>query len=221
MLISYSHKFIYFHIAKTAGLSIREVLTPYCRIPERFKIRRPPQMISGKPNPLYEMWENTLLHAKAADAKKELPQDVYDSFFKFAFVRNPWDWQVSMYHFILKETQHVSHERVRAMKDFEQYLEWVMETPRPFARGATKFQKDMLTDKKGNLLADFTGRFESLEQDFSHICGIIGITASLPKINTTAHRDYRSYYNDKTRKMVADHFQEDIKLFRYTFDGCF
>jgi len=178
-------------------------------------------MVSGKPNPLYEMWENTLLHAKAVDVKKELPSEVFDSFFKFAFVRNPWDWQVSMYHFILKESEHVSHDRVRAMKDFEQYLEWVMETPRPFARGATKFQKDMVTDNKGKLLTDFTGRFESLEQDFSHICRTIGITATLPKINATAHRDYRSYYNDKTRKMVADYFQEDIRLFRYMFDGGF
>ncbi|MCI5167250.1 MAG: sulfotransferase [Candidatus Electrothrix sp. GM3_4] len=218
MLISHSHRFIYFHVAKTAGLSIREALTPYTVLPDKFKIRRPPEVVAGKPNPLYLMWENTVLHAKAVDVKKELSSELYDSYYKFAFVRNPWDWQVSMYHFILKEFDHVSHTRVRSMKNFEEYLEWVVRTPRPFARGATKFQKDVLTGKNGGLLVDFVGRFERLEQDFIRICREISINATLPKINATVHKDYRSYYNQKTKRIVEEHFREDIELFGYVFN---
>jgi len=221
MLISYSHHFIFFHVAKVAGLSIRNALEPYVQEPEKFKIRRPPKTLGDKPNPLYEMWESFLIHAKAKDAKQELPDDIYNNFYKFAFVRNPWDWQVSMYHFILKETSHIRYKLVKSMTSFEEYLEWIINTKKPYAKGATKFQKDMITDNDGNLIVDFVGKYETLAQDFQHICKIINIKASLPSINRTLHRDYKSYYNDKTKKMVEEHFKEDIELFGYTFDNYF
>lgn len=217
MQISYTHQFIFFHVAKTGGISIREALQGYTQEPEQFKIKRPPKMRDGKPNPLYEMWEAFLLHAKARDAQKALPAEVYNNFYKFAFVRNPWDWQVSMYHFILRETTHVRHERVKSMNSFEEYLEWVIATKRPYPKGATKLQKDVLTDKDGRLIVDFVGRFERLAQDFAHVCQVLNIEASLPHRNKTSHRDYRSYYNESSKRLVEEHFQEDITLFAYSF----
>jgi hypothetical protein len=219
MLISYTHEFIFFHVAKVGGLSIRDALKPYTQLPEKFKIKQPSRFSGGKPNPLYEMWEITLLHAKARDAVKEVPPDIYSRFYKFAFVRNPWDWQVSMYHFILKETAHIRHELVKSMSGFEEYLEWVINTRNPYARGATRLQKDMLTDDSGRLIIDFVGRYETLAQDFGHICRHLNIRASLPHLNSSRHRDYRSYYNERTRRLVAEHFREDIELFGYNFDG--
>jgi hypothetical protein len=217
MLISYTHKFIFFHVAKVGGLSIRKALEPYAQLPEKFRIKRPPKFSRGKPNPLYEMWENTVLHAKSRDAAKELSQEIYNKFYKFAFVRNPWDWQVSMYHFILKETTHIRHELVTSMSGFEEYLEWVISTPNPYSRGATRFQKDMLTDDTGGLMVDFVGRYETLSGDFRQICQKLGINASLPHLNQSSHRDYRTYYNERTKQLVAEHFREDIELFGYDF----
>lgn len=218
MQISYTHKFIFFHVAKVAGLSIREALEEYAKEPQKFKIKRPPKMSGSKPNRFYDIWQSLLLHAKAKEAKRELPKEVYDNFYKFAFVRNPWDWQVSMYHFILKEKKHVRHKLVQSMGSFEQYLQWVIDTKKPFARGATKFQKDMVTDEEGKVIVDFIGRYETLSQDFHHVCQVVKIEASLPHINRTSHRDYRSYYNEKTHQMVNEYFKEDIELFGYRFE---
>lgn len=218
MLISYSNRFIFFHVAKVAGLSIREALQKYCEEPKHFKIARPPYTRpDGSPNPLYKAWTNTLLHAKARDAQQELPTEVFDGFYKFAFVRNPWDWQVSMYHFILKRTDHLYHERVSKMAGFEEYLEWVVATRNPFTRGATKYQKDIVTDRDGNIIVDFIGRFETLAEDFKKVCNPIRVQAVLPVLNHTLHKDYTSYYNEHTRKLVAEHFRADIKLFNYRF----
>ncbi len=220
MLISPTKRFIFFHVAKVAGLSIRAALQPYCEEPTHFKIARPPrELADGRANPLYEMWANSLLHAKARDARQELPAQLFDGAFKFAFVRNPWDWQVSMYHFILKRTDHVHHARVRAMRSFEEYLEWVIATPNPFTRGATKYQQDMVTDRDGNLLVDFIGRFETLNEDFAKICERISITAHLPAINRTEHRAYASYYNERSAHWVAEHFACDIQRFGYQFES--
>jgi len=218
MLISYTHKFIFFHVAKVAGLSIREALKDYVQEPEKFKIKRPAKMINGKPNPFYAIWDAFLTHIKAKDAKQELPEAIYNDFYKFAFVRNPWDWQVSMYYFILKETGHVKYELVKSMSGFAEYLEWVVETENPYAKGATKFQKDTITDDEGKIIVDFIGRYENLNHDFHYVCQSLNLEASLPIINKTIHRDYRSYYNPKTQKIVAEHFKADIELFGYTFD---
>jgi len=219
MLISYSHNFIFLHVAKVAGTSIRDALDGYTQLPEKFKIKRPPMQIDGKPNKLYTMWENALSHATAQAVKKELTADVYNSFYKFAFVRNPWDWQVSMYHFILKQTDHVRHDLVKSMSGFDEYIEWVISEKNPYPRGATKYQKDMLIDKQGNLLVDYIGRYEMLNRDFDHVCQKLKLDTSLPTLNQSHHRDYRSYYDAKTRRQVATSFCEDIEMFDYTFDG--
>lgn len=220
MLISHTHRFIFFHVAKTGGLSVRAALEAYAQEPEQFKIKRPPKFKGEKPNPFYEVWEALLLHTTAADARQELPLALFDSYYKFAFVRNPWDWQVSMYHFILKETTHVKHRLVKAMSGFEEYLDWVMATPKPFPKGACKFQSDAISDAAGNLLVDFVGRYETLTQDFTQVCQTIGIAAMLPHVNQSNHRDYRAYYNADAKAKVAAHFAADIERFGYTFDGC-
>lgn len=219
MLISHSHRFIFFHVAKTAGLSVRAALEPYAEEPERFKIVRPPRQKGGQPNPFYTIWEALLVHAKAKDARQELPSPLFGGYYKFAFVRNPWDWQVSMYHFILSEPTHIRHATVKSLGCFERYLEWVAETPNPFAKGATKLQKDVITDDADNLLVDFVGRYESLEADFDAICRRLGLSASLPHVNATRHRDYRAYYTPASRQLVAEHFAADIEMFDYHFEG--
>lgn len=221
MLISYSHRFIFFHVAKVAGLSIRDALKDYVEEPERFhRMRRPPRMLGDQPNRLYAMWESMLLHAKAREAKRGLPTEVFEGFHKFAFVRNPWDWQVSMYHFILKEPDHIHHRKVREMAGFEEYLDWVARTDKPFARGATKLQKDMLTDEEGRLLVDFVGRYEHLAEDFAGVCRRLGLDAALPQLNQSRQtRDYQAYYTPRTRRLVEEHFREDVELFGYDFAG--
>ncbi|MFM5897573.1 MAG: sulfotransferase family 2 domain-containing protein [Dolichospermum sp.] len=219
MLISYSHKFIFFHVPKAAGLSIKKALQSYAQEPEKFKISRPQKMLGDKINPFYEIWSSSILHAKSKDVKKELSSEVYNSFYKFAFVRNPWDWQVSYYHFILKEKTHIRHELVKSMTGFEEYLEWVINTKNPFPKGATKLQKEIVTDSQGRLIIDYVGRYETLATDLNYVCQRLNLQASLPYLNQSKHRNYREYYNTRTMKLVADNFQEDIALFGYTFDG--
>lgn len=196
---------------------MRNALQPYAEEPTKFKIKRPPRLKAGQPNPFYAVWEALLIHAKASDAQRELPAAIFERYYKFAFVRNPWDWQVSMYHFILSEPTHSKHGLVKSLGSFERYLDWVIETSNPYAKGATKLQKEVLTDCAGRLLMNFVGRYETLQQDFAEVCHMLNISTQLPHINRTKHRDYRLYYNECTQQLVADHFAADIALFGYTF----
>jgi hypothetical protein len=63
------------------------------------------------------------------------------------------------------------------------------------------------------------GRYENLAADFAVICQKLNIAASLPHLNRSHHRDYRAYYSERARKLVETHYQADIELFGYTFEG--
>jgi hypothetical protein len=108
--------------------------------------------------------------------------------------------------------KHFQHRLVNSMSGFEEYIEWrVIEDKH--------LQKDFVTDENGDILVDFIGRYERLNSDFNQICKKLNIQANLPHTNASVHRDYRTYYDEFTQKLVADHFAEDIDLFGYTFDG--
>jgi hypothetical protein len=219
MILSHTYRFIFIHVAKTGGMSVREALEPFCVEPERFVMRRPAKMIQDRVNPLYQVWETLLLHAKASDAKRELPPEIFDRYFKFVFVRNPWDWMVSMYHFVLREPDAPRHDEVKALGSFDAWVEWAVSTPNPFPKGVSGVQSDMVTDAEGNLLVDFVGAYESLAEDFAEVARILGIPAGLPHVNQSVHKDYRTYYNDRTRAIVAERLRADIERFDYSFGG--
>jgi hypothetical protein len=207
MLLSYSHRFIFIHNYRVAGTSIRKSLDKYVRRP---LLRRIFEKI-GLGNKLsHHKWKTFPAHIKANELRRILPADLYDTFYKFAFVRNPWDWQVSLYHYMLKNKSHWQHRLISAMKSFDEYIVWRVNEGKVL-------QKDFVTDSEGTMIVDFVGRYENLSNDFLQVCKVLNIAASLPHINKSSHMNYRSYCSAETRNLVEENFSEDIELFGYTF----
>jgi hypothetical protein len=76
-----------------------------------------------------------------------------------------------------------------------------------------------LCDDGRNLLADFVGRYESLERDMSVVGKRLGLSfQTVPVLNTSKHAFYRSYYDDATKRRVAQAYGDDLELFSYRFD---
>jgi hypothetical protein len=207
MIISYQKGFIFIHVFKVAGSSIETALDPYAykiTLWERI-LRKAARQLNL---PLYYKWHHFTRHVDAREVKAKLPPAVYDSFFKFAFVRNPWDWLVSGYHYILQNPSHYQHDLVKSFSGFPEFVE---------SQLFDRTQKYLLTDAEGHLIVDFVGRYENLQADFQQACQIIGITAVLPHTNPSSHRPYRDYYDIETRQRVAEIYGEDIEFFGYTF----
>ena len=135
----------------------------------------------------------------------------FDRYFKFAFVRNPWDWNVSFYHYVLQTPEHPLHVGASHMSGFAEFLAWRTDKSR-------LLQKDFVADRDGNLLVDFVGRFEDLEEDFGKVCSAVGLRAALPHLNRSRHGDYRVHYTEYTRRLVEEAWAEDIRTFGYQFD---
>ncbi len=218
MLLSVKHRFLFVHIAKTGGTSVRAAL-------QAQRWRDPwywPMFLCSRLSHLSGHRIATKLprHAKVVAAKELLPKEFFNQLFKFAFVRNPWDLQVSSFHHIRRERpQYLSgHE------DFAAFLRWKLDPERPYQYHidtSIESQTDYLIDLSGRVVVDFIGRYERLGEDFAEACRRIGMPApALPHQRQARDRqkDYRGYYTDETAELIARHFARDIEILGYGFD---
>jgi hypothetical protein len=137
----------------------------------------------------------------------------FNAFYKFSFVRNPWDRLVSEYEF----------RRRQLGCDFRAFLfERFPKTGPSDAYRHVLPQYRFLFDETGRQLVDFIGRFERLAEDFEIVRQRLKIDTSerLPHRNRAQSRKpYQDYYNDASRRFVEDLYARDIELFKYNFDS--
>jgi len=158
------------------------------------------------------LWNECHLLRCAAHDSAEYIRDRFPQYwnpaFKVAFVRNPWAWWVSAYYWFDFKHQYPTFDAM--MLDHER---WFMRNF-PF-----EGQWRTICDGKQNLLVDFVGRTERLQEDFDLICDKISYTRfTLPKRET--RRIYSHFYTPTTREIVAKISRIDIEKFGFTYqDG--
>jgi len=152
MIISNKHRFIYIAVSKTGTISIGKALSKFNEV----KLPK---------------------HTSLRGINKYSGIDI-DKFFKFCFVRNPFDRAVSIYY---------QWKKPNNLKHPDRYYYWFLSNTYTFNdfvkvihRDKPQFwskltQTHKLSDDSKRINIDFVGRFESLENDFSKICDIIGI----------------------------------------------
>jgi len=232
MIISHQHKFIFLKTKKTAGTAIEaalselcgplDVITPYreesetdrkglgpqnYRIEHPLKPKRPLwRKLLGRPERYYHHSVGFYEHMPASRVRDYVGEEVWRSYFKFAFDRNPWDRQVSWYLYKTKS------KRIRP--SFERFMQ---DRRRAFVTNYAQYTID------GALAVDFVGRYENLQDDIAKALDLAGVGRHLevPRTNVTPDkdqaRDYRSYYSDATRKRVAEWYAPEIALLHYGF----
>ncbi|MDC0302892.1 sulfotransferase family protein, partial [bacterium] len=130
--------------------------------------------------------------------------EIWDQYFKFTFIRNPWDKMVSSYHF-----NH--HKWVPAGTTFEQYIQaW------DSGQQITRFppQHSDYLDEEVN----FIGRFENLDEDYNFILKKLGLPPKeLVHLNKSRHKHYKDYYNENTKEIVKRKFSKDIETWGFEY----
>lgn len=173
-MINHKYKFIFVHIIKTGGTSI-----------EKF--------FRGRKD-----------HKSASKIKKQLGENIWNEYFKFTFVRNPFEKIVSQYHY---------NRHKWGLKDstFKEYVK----TWSDGQKISTFPQLNLFyIDEK----LDFIGRFENFQEDFNIVCDKIGIPQQqLPHKNKSKHKHYTEYYDEETKQIVAEKYAKDIEYFGYKF----
>ena len=205
MIVSRSHNFIFVHIFKTAGTSIKRVLRRY----DMPAWQEPVNSVLKRIGIAQYGPRDFPDHLTATALVQQTSLEEFQSYFSFAFVRNPWDWELSHYKYILRSKRHMYHERVSSLKDFSEYVRWRCD-------GRARKQSGF-TDHQGEQIVSFVGRYERLVDDFDFVCQQIGIERRLPKLNSTSKTVYQHHYNDHTRELIEQTYRSDIERFGYSF----
>jgi hypothetical protein len=225
-MICEAYRCLFVHIPKTAGQSIERFFLQ--RVGLSWENRAP---LLLRPNTDPRAGPRSLAHLTAAEYVElgYLSAEDFARYYKFAFVRNPWERLLSEYRY-----------RDDYMRRYS-FREFVLHGLPPAgwtdAYRHVVPQYDFLHDTQGRLLVDFVGRFERLQADFDRVRERLGIAAAaLPHVNAArrstlkarakrllrgeSRRDqtpYTEYYDDETREAVTTLYRKDIDTFGYAF----
>lgn len=193
-MIINNKKILFIHVPKTGGSTIRFIL----------KKKYPSAKI------ISDQWK----HSSINDYIKEGYN--IDDYFKFAFVRNPWDRLLSNYFFRIQLLQSEVTASVR-------FRDWVINSKTRKGHSFLdtgemyKTQLSYMTLNKTQKV-DFIGRYENLQQDWNFICDQLQIKKQkLPHKNKSSHSSYMNYYSEDTVNIVGEYFKEDVENFGYKF----
>lgn len=192
------HGFIFIHVPKTGGLSVLQSI-----LNQDFRVG----------------------HKRAIQFLKH-DQKRFESYFKFAFVRNPYDRFVSAYSYLYKggagyEDEDFARRHIRPYKDFETFT-YSLENPK-FVKKILRWrhfkpQHHFLCDNSNKLLIDFVGKYETMARDYEHIRNKLGFGNDLKHVNSSGKRDFRQFYNKRTQSIIKDLYKEDFNIFDYKID---
>lgn len=146
------------------------------------------------------------------------------TYFKFTFVRNPWDRLVSAYSFLEKggvneNNKSFFKENLSCFSDFNDFVKNWLNKENIWKYAHFRPQWSYLLDKGNKVKLDFIGFFENIEEDFEYIKKRIDFDGNLKQMNAVDRNFYIDYYTQETIDIVAKVYEEDINFLGYNFDN--
>ena len=207
MIISHRHQFLFFAVPKTGTHAVREALREHMGDEDLeqaglfVKKRLPFPEFDGVPHG----------HLTTQMIRPVLGDEMFERYFKFAFVRNPFDRFVSYCAFMTRDRDIFQRTPQAIMQHF-----LLVEPPEKHI--LFQPQHTVLADGNGRLLTDMVGRVEDMQSSYDAICARIGIPSrALEQVNGSRRGDYRQYYTPQLKDAVASRYALDLQLFGYEF----
>ena len=195
-VISKERKVIFFHIGKTGGSSIYNLL---------------------QKNNL----DDCVLSDKKLNYNRKVEyfldiSDNWDEYYKFTFVRNKYDQLISLYHMSKPLLNGISFEKFikehvcRNSIFYPNYDYWI--------------DQYFLTTIDDKPIFDFIGKFENYEHDLRYVCHQINIEYEDIRVNIGNYKKtgMGTYYNDKLKQLVNQKFESEMKYYNWKLEnsGC-
>lgn len=239
-MISHHHKCIFVHIPKCGGQSIETAFLHDIGL--NFNERAP---LLLRHNDCPNLGPPRLAHLKAKDYVnfKYITNEMFDEYFKFSIVRNPWSRAVSFYHYLgyLGKFEEFCK---KALSEYFWHKKYWFVGP----------QVEFLQGKDDQIIIDNIYNLENVENAFVDIQRKIGLKSELQNINTARlnltnptikarlkliragikkrkinfykamlekqeyHDCWQEYYNKHSKSIIENLYRADILKFEYSFD---
>jgi hypothetical protein len=210
MIVSHRHRFIFAAVPKTGTHSVRQALREQMGEADVEQVG----LFVNKRFPWEDLAAIQHGHLSLRQVRPYLGEEAFSGYFKFAFVRNPFDRFVSYCAFMLRGGDVFQQRPQDVMRLF------LFEQP-PENHILFQPQASLLVDEDGKtLLTEAVGRVEDMQGSYDAICARIGIPSRLlDRVNGGRREDYRRYYDQALIDGVAARYAQDLELFGYTFEG--
>ncbi|WP_426430860.1 sulfotransferase family 2 domain-containing protein [Winogradskyella sp. HB-48] len=214
-MISHAHKCIFIHIPKTAGSSINSFFHPDVKF--HFK--------NADYDRLFGWCPKRKLHMQHATASQLLEtelisEEIWNTYYKFTFVRNPWDRSYSDYLW-MKQFANIKDSFKNYMRQAGDFTTILNDNTKDTFLGDHILGQHKFFDLKGPLEVDFLGRFENFSNDIQTVLKTVGINRQFNKNLNKSKRKFNHYsrfYSNSNRDLVLEKYRKDIELFGYDFE---
>ncbi len=197
--------FIFIHIFKCAGNSIKQVLRQHD--PSTWSIGA---------------------HTDAADIllehKRRGKEDDFFCKYKFVVVRNPYNWLGSTYDYIKRSSGHNYSAKMKTM-DINAFIDWYIDEAmqRPVKEGQNKYltQKQFITEDRdiyGKVIVDAILERENLKTQWPRVAFKLGLKSpELPNRNVSPNHypEHRERFNNRALSRIQETFGPDFEFFNY------
>lgn len=201
MAINHRFRTVFVHVPKTAGSSME--LKPFVGL------------------------EGRQTHWSIVMFLRQMNEQQKKNYFKWCFVRNPYDRLVSSYHWGMKQ------HKQQYLKDINSFENFVMNKIEKFYnfnlnKGVHQTRSGIHVIPQhvfinGSLgFMNFVGKFENLQEDFLKLCekieehsGVKIPNKELPLKKKTNHKHYKDYFTPEMYKKVNKLYEKDFELFNY------
>lgn len=207
MIISHQHRFVFAAVPKTGTHSVRQALREHMSEEDIEQVG----LFVNKRFPYEQLAAIRHGHLSLVQVRPFLGEETFREYFKFAFVRNPYDRFVSYCAFMSRDTDAFQHSPQAVMRHF-------LFLQPPEQHILFQPQSTLLVDADGLLLADMVGRVEDMQSSYDQVCERIGIpTRQLDQVNRSKRDDYRQYFDAELKAEVERRYARDFELFDYAF----
>lgn len=207
MIISHRHKFIFVAVPKTGTHSVRQALREQMGEDDLEQVG----LFVNKRFPFPELAQIRHGHLTLRQVQPFLPPEDFKSYFKFGFVRNPFDRFISYCAFMTRDQDVFERDPKAVMRH-------LLFTAPPHGHILFQPQHQFFIGEDGTLISDHVGRIEAMQASYDQICECIGMPSrALDKVNSSRRADYRIYYDQQLIDGVAALYARDLELFGYQY----
>lgn len=239
MLISHRKNFIFTKTVKTAGTSVECYFERYCMPEGTWKKSHSREVYISNTGIIgyrgkFNTGKKYYNHMSAKMIRDTIGKDIWDRYFKFTIVRNPYDKVISAYYFhrlreYLKENKAqklISYTRnilniggaidsIQKKQVIESFRLWIKNGGLELVDDRNKYIID------GQVCVDYFIRYETLHDSINYICDQLSIPfipSEIPKYKTGVRKHIipiADYYDEETKEIVFEQFDWEFDHFGY------